>query len=86
MCKINSPMTYSEYFEQLRKEFAFKTDAYLKAEKKLTQEPDGFLDKKILEDFTRAKIEWQNAANSYNSFLDFVRQQKIDPNDKMNIG
>lgn len=76
-------MTYQEYFEQLRKEFAIKTDAYIKAEKKLTEESNGFIDKQTLEEFTRAKIEWQNAANSYNTFLDFAQQNEINPKDKM---
>jgi hypothetical protein len=76
-------MTYQEYFEQLRTDFAVKTDVYIKAEQKLTEEGNGFLDKKVLEDFTRAKIEWQNSANSYNSFLDFVGQQGINPKDDM---
>jgi hypothetical protein len=76
-------MTYQEYFDKLRTEFALKTDAYLKAEKRLTEEANGFLDKKLLEDFTLAKIEWQNAANSYNTFVDFARQHTINPTDKM---
>lgn len=76
-------MTYQEYFEKLRTEFALTTDVYIKAEKKLSEEANGFFDKKILEEFTKAKINWQNAANSYNTFLDFARQHNINPTDKM---
>ncbi|PHR45052.1 MAG: hypothetical protein COA32_13710 [Fluviicola sp.] len=76
-------MTYKEYFQELRKEFALKTDVYIKAEQKLTEEPNGFLNQKTLEEFTRAKVEWQNTANSYNTFLDFIKQYNINPTDEM---
>ena len=76
-------MTYQEYFETLRSDFALKTDVYIKAEKRLVEESGGFMNKEVVERFTRAKIDWQNAANSYNSFLDFIRQHGINPQDTM---
>jgi hypothetical protein len=78
-------MTYKEYFKQLRNEFATKTDEYIKAEKRLTEEPNGFVDKKVFEDYVKAKVTWQNAANSYNSFIDYAKQHQINPDDKMNL-
>lgn len=76
-------MTYQEYFEKTRKEFAIKTDAYLKAEQALTSQANGFFDKRLLEILVKAQIEWKNAANAYNTFLDFCRKHEVNPNDTM---
>ena len=77
-------MTYKEYFQILEKKFAVKTDIYFKAEKLLTAEPT-FIDKKVLDKYTVAKMEWQNAANNYNSFLSYMSKHKINPDDILDI-
>ncbi|ACU60714.1 hypothetical protein [Chitinophaga pinensis] len=75
-------MTYREYFEQLRTDFAYKTDAYIKAEKQLTEEP-AFIDEQVMRHFIDAKSAWQMAANKYNALIDFARLHNVNPDENM---
>lgn len=78
-------MTYQEHFEKLRKKFGEASQALMNADNKLSIQ-NGWLNKKIIDDFVKAKIEWQDAANQYNTFLDFARQTGFNPSDTMYEG
>ncbi|SOD17703.1 hypothetical protein [Pedobacter xixiisoli] len=71
-------MTIKERLLKLYDEFAKTSDAHLKANKKLSEEGNGFFDKKLLDDFAKTKLEWQNAANAYHSYLSNIINNKIN--------
>lgn len=71
-------MTIREHLDTLREDFAMKSDAYIRAEKKLFTEGNGFFDKKLLDDLSEAKTVWQKAANDYHSFLSQIVNHKLN--------
>lgn len=75
-------MTYKENFEELRNAFAVASDKYLKKQEELG-EVNGFFDGKLIEDAYKLKKEWQDAANEFHSFLDYVKKNNINPNDEI---
>ena len=76
-------MTYQEYFEQLRSEFAKTSERYINTEKKMTQDMDGFFDKALYDEFVKARDAWSAASNDYNGFLSFVERMNINPYDEI---
>lgn len=62
----------------LREDFAQKTDAYLKAEQRLFEGGNGFNNPKLLSDLSDAKTAWQQAGNSYNTFLSQVVNNRLN--------
>lgn len=71
-------MTIREHLEELREDFALKSDTYIKAEKRLTEEGNGFFDKKLLDDLSESKTAWQQASNAYHSFLSQVVNNRLN--------
>ena len=76
-------MTYQEKYTELRNEFSLKGRAFEEADKKLTSEPDGFINKKAIEDFLRAHKDWQDAGKKYAEFWLYCKQNQINANDEM---
>jgi len=74
-------MTYQEQYNKLREDFAEKSDKLIKAEKKLS-ETNGFAELGLLGDFSEAKKSFQEAANKYHEFLNYIKQNSIKPDDK----
>ncbi len=75
-------MTYQEYYNKLQEEFAKRSDKFIKAEKNLS-EANGFADINLLSDFSEAKRRFDEAANKYHEFLNYVKEHGIDPNDEI---
>lgn len=71
-------MTIREHLISLREDFAVKSDVYIKAEQKLFEEGNGFFDKKLLDDLSKAKEAWQKASNDYHSFLSQILNHKLN--------
>lgn len=76
-------MTIREHLEQLRDDFAQKTDDYLKAEKRLVDEGNGFFDPKLLDDLAEAKAAWQQANNAYNILISQIVNHRLNVDAEM---
>lgn len=76
-------MTYDEYYNEIRKEFALKTTQFINAENSLTASATGFIDKSEIDNYRNAKRDWQTIANTYNTFLDYIRSRDVNPNEEM---
>jgi hypothetical protein len=77
-------MTYNEYYQKARQEFAEKSDAFLKLDGMIRQ-LNGFGDMVTMARYNRAKNDWQNAANTYFTFQDFwaLHGATLNPDDVM---
>ena len=77
-------MTYEEYYKNARENFAIKGAAFEKADKQMN-ELNGFLDESIFINYQKAKVEWQNASNTYFTFQDFWKMHghSLNPNSEM---
>lgn len=76
-------MTIREHLEQLRVDFFQKTDAYLKAERRLVDDGNGFFDRKLLDDLAEAKAAWQQASNVYNALLSQIVNNRLNVDAEM---
>ena len=72
-------MTYKEKFEQLRAEFHLKGERLINAEKGLSSIL-GWGDSGELNDFINARSEFDEISKEYHSFIDIVKEGKIDVN------
>lgn len=72
-------MTYKEKFEKLRAEFHLKGERLINAEKGLSSIL-GWGDSGELNDFINAKSEFDEISKEYHTFIDQVREGKIDVN------
>lgn len=79
-------MTYKNYSEALRKEILIALGAYHKAEDELANEGEGggFIDKKYFDKVAKTYSKWQEATNTFNTFLSFVVKNGIDLNTELN--
>jgi hypothetical protein len=74
-------MTYQEYFKKIRTEFQSASQKYLEAENELFN--NGFQNINLLQKYAKAKVEFENAANLYNTYIDFVSRYNINPSEEM---
>lgn len=73
-------MTYQEKYQELRQDFAEKSDRLIKADQKLGA-TKGFGDATDFNEFVRAKQEWQHAANRYHEFIAYAQKNNVNPDD-----
>lgn len=73
-------MTFQEKFDELHKDFAKKSDEYIKADRSLS-DINGFGDAQAPLDFINKKQEWQLAANNYHNFLTYFKNSGKGPSD-----
>lgn len=71
--------TYQQQFEIYHLEFAEKSSAYIKAEKKITY--SGFGDTALMDDFLFKRKEFEIAGNNYHNFLAYCKKVNAKPND-----
>lgn len=72
-------MTYKQKLDELRIDFAKKSEEYLLAEKDLIL-IGGFIDTSFFNKVLEAKNEFDIAANTYHDFVAFIINNKVDPN------
>ena len=76
-------MTYQEYYNEVRDDFARMERELNNAEARLANSGNGFVNKSEIDNFLKAKKAWQASANTYNTFLGYIRHKDFDPNDEM---
>lgn len=70
-------MTIKEHLISLREDYQIKSDNYLKAERRLTDDAN-FFDKKLLDDLSAASTEWRKASDAYHNFLSHIATNKLN--------
>lgn len=76
-------MTYQEYYDKIRDDFAMMQHELNNAEAKLANSGNGFVDKSEIDNFLKVKTAWQSSANTYYIFLDYIKTKDFDPSDEM---
>lgn len=76
-------MTIKEHLVSLREDYKTKSENYLKAEKRLTDEANGFFDKKLLDDLSEASTEWRKASDAYHNFLSHIATNRLNVDAEM---
>lgn len=74
-------MTYQQKFDELRDEFAIKSDKYIRADKALS-ELSGFGEINLVDNFANAKMDFEIAGNNYHNFLVFAQKNNAKPEDE----
>jgi hypothetical protein len=74
-------MTFQEKFDQLRNNFALKSNVYLKSDATLT-DVSGFGDVNSVPNYLKARNEFQEAGNEYHNFLIHFKDSGKEPNDE----
>jgi hypothetical protein len=75
-------MEYQQYFEQLKKNYAEKSDSFYKKDKEIAQ-INGFGDFRDLPEHARLKNEWEIASSDYFGLLSTVKEKNINPHDEV---
>jgi len=68
-------MTYKQKLDQLREEFAIKSDKYLLADKELSEDK-GFVGGNLVGKFAKAKRDFEIVGNEYSNFLAYAVKNK----------
>lgn len=71
-------MTIKEHLISLREDYIIKSENYLKTEKQLSGEANGFFDKKLLDDLSEASTAWRKASDAYHNFLSHIATNKLN--------
>lgn len=65
----------AKIYKELLKDFDEATQAYLKAEKELADEANGFFPKHLFDNVSESKLKFQSTSNSYHEYLGQMRDK-----------
>ena len=75
-------MTYQQKLQELGKILIEKNDPYIKSSEEISSKYS-FIDKSALDNFLKAKAEFEIAIKNYHDFLDYISANAISLNDEL---